>query len=51
MQLTRETIVYMFSRFQSIINKMRANKVELPCKDDESCPIKMKREHSSYCML
>jgi hypothetical protein len=35
MQLTRETIDYMFSRFQSIVNKMRANKVELPYKDDE----------------
>lgn len=43
MQLTRETINYMFSRFQSIVNKVRANKVELPYKDGESCPIKMKR--------
>jgi hypothetical protein len=34
-QLARETIDYMFSRFQSIVNKMRANKAQLPYSDHE----------------
>jgi hypothetical protein len=29
-QLAGETIDYMFSRFQTIVNKMRANKAQLP---------------------
>jgi hypothetical protein len=35
LQLTRETIDSIFSQFQSILNKMRANKVHLPYDDHE----------------
>ena len=34
-QLAGETIDSMFSRFQSIVNKMRANKAQLPYSDHE----------------
>jgi hypothetical protein len=34
-QLARETIDTMFSRFQSIINNMRANKAQIPYDDPE----------------
>jgi predicted choloylglycine hydrolase len=33
MKLTRETINTMFSRFQSIVNKIHANKAQLPYDD------------------
>jgi hypothetical protein len=34
-QFARETIDTMFSRFQSIVNKMHANKAQLPYDDHE----------------
>jgi hypothetical protein len=34
-QLARETIDTMFSRFESIINNMRANKAQIPYDDPE----------------
>jgi hypothetical protein len=37
-QLARDTIDYMFSWFQSIVNKMRANKAHLPYSDHERAP-------------
>jgi hypothetical protein len=38
-QLAGETIYTLFSRFQSIINKMRANKAQLPYDDHESTEV------------
>jgi hypothetical protein len=38
-KLTGETIDTMFSRFQSIVNKMRANKAQLPYDDHESTEV------------
>jgi hypothetical protein len=34
-QLTRETIDTIFSMFQTIVNKIRANEAQLPCGDHE----------------
>jgi hypothetical protein len=42
-QLAKETIDSMFSRFQSIMNKMHATR--------RSNPMTIMREHSSYYML
>jgi hypothetical protein len=37
-QMARETIDIMFSRFQSIVNKMRTNKAQLPYDDHKRSP-------------